>query len=170
LQQVERANGWDRGWNFKGMGQFGNAFSPLDSQIVALGHAGDRRAVSVILEKLKLLAATSEFSHYRAAALALELLRDPAAAGALAEALRQPGIAGHAHLSIDVAIADETPGGTNSEQTRRESLREIALARALYRCGDSAGLGEKTLRQYTHDLRGHLARHAQAVLEEGKKE
>ena len=43
------------------------------------------------------------------------------------------------------------------------------LARALYRCGDQEGLGEKILRQYAQDLRGHLARHAQAVLAEGKR-
>ena len=57
------------------------------------------------------------------------------------------------------------PGGTNAEQTRRESLRELLLARALYRCGDHNGLGKKILQQYTQDLRGHLSRHAQAVLE-----
>ena len=44
-------------------------------------------------------------------------------------------------------------------------LREITLARALYRCGDYQGLGRKILESYTHDLRGHLARHAKAVLE-----
>ncbi|HYW79849.1 MAG TPA: hypothetical protein VE890_09750, partial [Thermoguttaceae bacterium] len=60
----------------------------------------------------------------------------------------------------------ETPGGTNAEQTRRVSLRELMLARALYRCGDYEGLGEEILRTYTKDLRGHLARHAKAVLEE----
>ena len=32
------------------------------------------------------------------------------------------------------------------------------LARALYRCGDHDGVGEKILRDYTQDLRGHLAR------------
>jgi hypothetical protein len=42
-------------------------------------------------------------------------------------------------------------------------------ARALYRCGDHDGLGEKILKQYTQDLRGHLARHAQAVLKEGNR-
>jgi hypothetical protein len=43
-------------------------------------------------------------------------------------------------------------------------LRELYLARALYRCGDHDGLGEKTLRQFAQDLHGHYARHAQAVL------
>jgi hypothetical protein len=41
------------------------------------------------------------------------------------------------------------------------------LARALYRCGDHERLGETTLRRYAEDLRGHLARHAQAVLASG---
>jgi hypothetical protein len=40
------------------------------------------------------------------------------------------------------------------------------LARALYRCGDHGGLGEKTLRQFAQDVRGHFARHAAAVIEE----
>ena len=50
--------------------------------------------------------------------------------------------------------------------TRRESLRELFLARALYRLGDHNGVGAATLRAYATDLRGHLARHAQAVLNE----
>jgi hypothetical protein len=53
--------------------------------------------------------------------------------------------------------------------TRIESLREIMFARALYRCGDFEGVGENTLRACAQDLRGHLARHAPAVLETGKK-
>jgi len=53
-------------------------------------------------------------------------------------------------------------------QTRRDSIRELSLARALYRCGDYGGIGEQILRAYTEDLRGHLARHAQAVLNKGR--
>jgi hypothetical protein len=124
--------------------------------------------VPVIVEKLRLLSAESEFSHHRAVGLALELLGDPTAAGPLAELLARPGISGHVQTTIQEAILQETPGGTNAEQTRRESVRELLLARALYRCGDPNGRGRQILAAYTHDLRGHLARHAQAVLE--KKE
>ena len=70
--------------------------------------------------------------------------------------------------TVDIAKEKGAPGGTNSEQTRRESLRELMLARALYRCGDRDGLGEKILRDYIQDLRGHLARHAKAVLEQNE--
>jgi hypothetical protein len=44
------------------------------------------------------------------------------------------------------------------------ALRELIVARALYRCGDQRGLAEGILRQYEQDLQGPLARHAQAVL------
>lgn len=166
---VKDAAAWDKGWNYRGMGQFGAALSPLDSQIVALGRTGDRRAVPAIVEKLNLLSAKHDFSHHRAVGLALELIGDPAAAKPLAELLAKPGMTGYVHTGIDVAKQQGVPGGTNAEQTRRESLRELMLARALYRCGDYQGVGQKILEAYTHDLRGHLARHAKAVLEAGKK-
>jgi len=47
-------------------------------------------------------------------------------------------------------------------------LRELYLARALYRCGDYEGLGKKILKEYARDLRGHYARHAQTILKEKK--
>ena len=45
----------------------------------------------------------------------------------------------------------------------------LALARALYRCGDFDGVAEKVLKQYALDLRGVYALHATAVLKSGKK-
>ena len=50
--------------------------------------------------------------------------------------------------------------------TRNLSLRELVLARALYRCGDYKDIGKKILKEYARDLRGHYARHARAVLQE----
>jgi len=168
LAKVRSYEQWDEGWNYRGMGQFGAALSELDNLLVALGHAGNAKAVPVILDKLRQLDAQVAFSHHRAAGLALELLGDRSAAEPLAELLAKPGMTGHVHQTVQAAIEQGVPGGTNAEQTRRESLRELMLARALYRCGDRDGLGEKILRDYTQDLRGHLARHAAAVLAEGK--
>jgi hypothetical protein len=153
---------WDQGWPFKAMGQFGRDMSRLDSVILAMGRARDRRATPAIIAKVKLLDATQAFSHHRAVALALESLRDPAAAGPLAELLTKPGMTGHAVTSIAAA---QQPAVVKSEPSvRRDSLREIILARALYRCGDKDGLGKKILTEYASDLRGHYARHAAAVL------
>jgi len=168
--EVRDAAEWDRGWNYRGMGQFGTALSHLDNLIVALGRSGDRGALPVVFEKVELLTAEHDFSHHRAVALALELLGDPAAAEPLAKLLAKPNMSGHAHLTIRKAIDRGAPGGTNAEQTRRESLRELLLARALFRCGDHNGIGEKILTTYAKDLRGHLARHATAVLAAGAKE
>jgi len=100
------------------------------------------------------------------AARALELIGDPSAANPLAELLAKPGMSGQHHPDVETAIQRETPGGTNAEITRRESLRELLVARALYRCGDHEGIGRQILENYTTDLRGHLARHAKAVLDE----
>jgi len=50
---------------------------------------------------------------------------------------------------------------------RLAPLREIVLARALYRCGDWRGLGEQILSDYRQDIRGVFARHASAVLSMG---
>ena len=167
MSQVRSFPGWDRGWNYQGMGQFGTALGPLDNLIVIMGRTRDPQAVPVILEKLKLLSANDDFSHHRAAGLALELIGDQTAAEPLARLLAKPGMSGHVESSIEIVRQREAPGGTNAVTTRRESLRELLLARALYRCGDYQGVGKKILESYTKDLRGHLARHAKAVLEAG---
>jgi len=61
---------------------------------MALGRARrDRRAVPVIVEKMRLLTAEDDFSHHRAVSLALEMLGDPGAARPLADVLTQPAIA-----------------------------------------------------------------------------
>jgi hypothetical protein len=74
-----------------------------------------------------------------------------------------PGVSGHAFLEIDDVIK-RTPTNRNDNSTRNQSLRELIVARALYRCGDHNGVGEKILRQYAADYRGHYSRHAKAVL------
>jgi len=165
LLAVVKAKTWDKGWNFTGMGQFGASISPLDSLIIALGRTGDGRAVDVIVEKLGQLDVKSEFSHFRAVAMALETLAVPAAAKPLAELLIRPGMTGYAFADIEQAKRG-TPDSSADTSTRNQSLREIFLAQALYRCGDYEGLGEKILKEYARDLRGHYARHAYAVLKE----
>jgi len=167
MDEVRAAPNWDEGWDYRGMGQFGSALSPLDKKIVALGRARDEKALPVIFEKLALLSANHSFSHHRVVALALESIADPSAAGPLFELLGKPGMTGYVHSTIEVARELGACGGTNAVTTRRESIRELSLARALYRCGDYEGLGEKILCAYTRDLRGHIARHATAVLEQG---
>ncbi|MCX6910284.1 MAG: FAD-dependent oxidoreductase [Verrucomicrobia bacterium] len=162
---VSATAAWDEGWQFKAMGQFGASTSPLDSLIIALGRSRDPRALEPIVAKARLLTAESEFSHFRAVSLSLESLANPAAAKTLAELLQKPDIGGHAVNNITAALAKIPASGTDNTG-RGSALRELFLARALYRCGDCGGLGEKTLRAYTEDLHGHYARHAQAILKQ----
>ena len=164
LLKETQSREWDDGWRFRGMGQFGPSISPVDSLIIALSRTKDKRALKPILEKTKTLSPKDALSHHRAVAIALETLGDPSAAQPLAELLQKPGMSGYAYTSIDKA-RKMTPAGAPTDNLSREySLRELILARALYRCGDYEGLGEKILKQYEQDLRGHYARHAHAVL------
>jgi len=165
LAEAVEARDWDKGWNYTGMGQYGASLSELDSLIVALGRTRSEQALDPILEKVKQLDVESEFSHCRAVAIALETLGDTAAAGPLAEFLKKPGITGHAFTNIEVAMR-RTPPGPEDTLTRNLSLRELVLARALYRCGDYENIGKNILKEYAYDLRGHYARHAGAVLKE----
>jgi hypothetical protein len=159
------SRGWDQGWRYTGMGQFGGALSAVDRYIVAMGRTRDKRALDAIFRKAESLTAESEFSHHRAVALALESIGDPRAASVLAKLLSQPGMRGHATTTVQQA-GKRSGDDVNDTNTRGLSIRELGLARALYRCGDKDGLGKAILTEYARDLRGHVARHARAVLED----
>jgi len=158
---------WDKGWRYTGMGQFGASMSPLDSYIIAAGRTRDKRSLDVILKKAEQLDSTSEFSHFRAIALALEYIGDPKACPTLAKLLKKPGISGNAITDIKTAILKNPQSATDTSM-RNAALTELVLARALYRCGDYNDIGKKILAEYARDLHGHYARHASAVLNAGK--
>ena len=166
LETVKSQTEWDKGWNFRGMSNFGSPSSQLDKDIMMLGRLKSKAAVPLIVEKLNMLKAKDEFSHHRACYLALEEIGDKSAAKALAEHLKKPGMQGHATLTIDEAVkADKTDPNVNlAEESRRSALRETGAARALYHLGDYEGLGKKILEQYSKDLRGHFARNAAEIL------
>ena len=172
IEEVRKHKEWDPGWNYRSGGQYGYAMSPLDNLIVLLGYSGSKKALPVILEKAEMLDAEKDFSHHRAVGLALERLGDPRAAETLAKLLSKPDMQGYAHTTLE-KVRELDPSrelDVNAIVSRRVSLRELVLARALFRCGDYNGLGEKILGQYANDLRGHIARHAKAVLEETKQQ
>lgn len=168
LIQAVSGREWDQGWKYTGMGQYGPSMSVLDSLIIALGRTGRAEALEPIAAKVRQLGSGDVLSHHRAVAMALETLADPAAAQPLAELLQKPGMTGYAYRNLDAATRN-IPPSPEDNSTRETSLRELILARALYRCGDHDGLGEKILREYAQDLRGHYARHALAVLKQGQR-
>jgi len=164
------ARPWDAGWNYRGMGQFGMSLSEVDALLMALGRVGGPGAWPILLEKIETLPADPDFSHCRAVAEACEQLArrhpDPRAAPALAGLLGAPALRGHAQPTIASAQAALTDH-PNETEVRNRALREIHLARALFRTGDHEALGRRTLEAYARDLRGPFARHARAVLEAG---
>ncbi len=164
LMQHVKETGWDKGWNFRGGGQYGGSMSPLDSKIITLGLIGDKRALEVILPKVEQMDASSEFSHHRAVAEALANLPDLRGAEALGRLLSKPGMTGY-NVTEGKVMADPV----NFETDRSLPLRELVLARGLYLSGDWNGLGRQLLTAYANDLRGVYARHAQAVLRTEQK-
>jgi len=166
IDEVKKMS-WDKGWNFRGMGQFGRSVSWVDSYIIALGRAKSKKALPVLIEKARQLTDKSEFSHIRALSLAFEAINDPAGAPVLAYILSISGMSGHA-ISMDNAKNTFptfiTYASSAGDKERNKVLRELSLARALYRLGDHEGVGEKILKAYARDPRGMYANHAKLVL------
>ncbi len=157
---------WDKGWNFRGMGQFNRSVSWVDSYAIALGRCRSKAAVPALIAKANELTDKSRYSHFRAIALAFEGIGDRAAIPVLADILRRDGIAGHwQEMSANPPVI---PGYQNplGDRERTLSLREICIARALFRLGDTSdGLGRRILEAYAQDPRRAYAKHAQLVLD-----
>lgn len=163
---VDSFEKWDKGWNFTGMGQFGMSMSYLDCLVIALGKSRKQDAIPSVIRLAKMLTPESEFSHFRAVAIAFETLGSETPAKTIFELLQMKGMTGHAMTNIQKAIRDTPASGTDTS-TRNNALREIILGRALFRCGDFNGLGNQILNDYAKDLRGHFYRHATGVLKMG---
>lgn len=163
LYDLLASTAWDEGWNYRGMGQFGESMSRADAQIIALGRCGTEEMAGPLVRLAAELDGDAAFSHCRALALAAAGLKSPELTGAIAGLLDRPGISGHAFDSIEALLTD-TDGDPTSTRFRNLALRELYLARGLFLAGDLAGRGRSLLESYTRDLRGHFARHAAAVL------
>ncbi len=164
-----RAGGWDEGWNFRGMHQFGASLSRLDVAVIALGRTRVPEAEEVVAEKIRALGADAAFSHARAVGVAAVCLRGAALAEPLRELLGRPGLRGHAVTSTEAARRGAVEE-RNENEARGLALRELYLARGLLACGDAGGGAREILETYARDLRGVFARHARELLEKGVPE
>lgn len=164
IRLLSAAPGWDAGWNYRGMGQFGRSVSPLDEIILLLALARVGEAKSAVLEKIGQLGDDPDLSHVRAVSVFCETLPDAEFAEALAEVLNQPKLSHHAWTTLDEELAD-IPEDSTDNTTRNQALRELYLARALLRCGDRNAMAATRLTRYMEDIRGHFARHARKILE-----
>lgn len=157
---------WDAGWNFRGMSQFGRSVSDVDSKLIALGRCRCVEAVPEIVRKAGELTADSDYSHFRALALAAEgcgvITKDRRKlAKALHRLLALPGVGGHSRRS-----PEPVPGFADAaaDAERNLVLRELAIAKALYGLGDHDGLGLRTLEAYRRDYRKVYANYVELIL------
>ena len=165
---------WDGGWEFKGMDQFGRSVSWLDSYMIALGRTKAKGAWSAVAPLAERLTAKDAYSHFRSVALAAESLADREAVPVLARLLQLPGVNGHSMKYVSGPV-ETIPGYKYftqrnlgiADKERGDCLRELCLARVLYRLGDTQdGLGRRTLEAYAADPRRAYANHAKLVLSE----
>ncbi|MFW6146514.1 MAG: FAD-dependent oxidoreductase [Planctomycetota bacterium] len=157
LQGVET---WDEKIFQGHMAEYAHLPTPVDSLLLALARCGDGRLRPHLRRLAERLTDDHTLSHYRAVAGAAVALGGDESVDLLAVILARDGMTGHALHAI-VPLHDKPV----HRRRRTPAFREITLARALYRCGDTPDrLGESILRDYTIDLRGLLARHARAVL------
>jgi hypothetical protein len=171
---------WDKGWEYRGMGQFGRPVSWLDSYIIALARSKSSRAAGAVAALAQKINGKSEYSHIRAVAMYFESIGEKKYASLLAEKLQLPEIAGN-YFSWEKNGAPAIPdyniynfrskkkdlcrGAAGvSDGERSSCLKELSLARALYRIGDKDGLGKRTLEAYAKDPRRAYAEHAKLVL------
>lgn len=131
--------------------------SDVESVLWLLGTPRDERAVAALVRKLEQCGTGgSSFSHLRAVTRGLGRIGSPAAAPALAEFLRRPGVQGHVDVRGD-------PQSLKSDQFVKSYI-ELFAAGALVRCGDQDGLGRAILDAYLDDWRGIFVRYAGHVL------
>ena len=163
LNAVNSHSEWDTGWHYTGMGQFGPCMSRLDSLIIALGNTRKKEALPAIVAHAGRLKAESSFSHFRSVCMAVETIGDSAAAPVLAGIIVSCNLRSEA--VTDYRKARNAVNGNNEDTSiRNRVLKELHLARALYRCGDHNQLGKTILTEYANDLHAHYARHAELIM------
>lgn len=166
IAEVDAKNEWDEGCPYTSGRDVGNVFSDLDRLIIALGYSRDPRALEPVLRKTDILEPTTVLSHYKAITLALRHLRSRRAIGPLAKLFAKPGFRGHA-VTNPVGSEYDAVGlsARRSFGQLNAAFKELIIAATLYQCGDDKDMGRRILEQYSHDVNGHFARYAQAVLD-----
>ncbi len=170
--EVKKYKEWDEGWHFTGHG-YEPRFGDLDRHIFSLGLTKNEAGMSTLLEKAEVLKPDDYFSHFRAIAVAFENIKSDKARDVLAKLLEMESMQGYDMDDYKDALAKvdlEKKSSVYNRDTviRNKELKEIFLARALYRCGDKNGLGKEILTNYAKGLNAIYAAHAWAILNEGE--
>lgn len=133
---------------------------------IAAGRTKAKAVEGPIRRRIDRLTADSTITQYRMATLAAEAYASSALAEPLAAALERPGVGGWARAKPE-ELGPMGGYGVGPEIDR--CTKELALARALWACGDCRGLARRTLESYAADPRGIFAEHASHVLRRSAK-
>ena len=168
LAALRDAPAWDEGWNYRGMGQYCRSLSPLDDVLVCLGRISSAKAAPDALRLAATITTDTELSHIRALALYAEGVAKNAKLRPLLAKELSRLLASFEPIHVWETLPDELadiPESSTDTLTRNVSLKELFLARALYRLGDdSKKSASKALRAYAFDIRGQFAAAAAAIL------
>ena len=176
LRAVSGKSGWGKGYGLTEHRATKNTFVEIDRLVIALGFTRSPEARPVLLEKLALLDADGELSHFKAICLALRLQKHESFARPLAALLDKPKMSGHARDAVyytERSDGDDPlrvsrrarEGGDPNRNGLNSKFRELLVAALLFECGDVDGKGRAILEAYTRDVHGHFARYARYVLD-----
>ena len=169
MAALDQRGDWGAGYGLTSDRESNNTFSETDRIVIALGYAGAPEGKEPLARMLGRLRPESAASHFIAAAMALHRLgRTDRAVEPLARLFEQPNFAGHAQAQpVDEkrkVLADRDTASDRPDTSLNAACKELLAADMLVLCGDSNGLGRKSLERYAQGLNGVLARYAQEAL------
>lgn len=144
---IESVDGWDKGWEYRGMGQFGFAVSPLDARIIALSRIADGSEKKGVLRLLEKLESSDAFSHFRALSLILSSSPQKEAVPFLEKLLDLPELKECVELSFKEIVDRNTPDPCENFQ-RTCQLKEFYLLKALAACDPENALAAERQKRY----------------------
>lgn len=162
---------WSKGFDFRGLGNYGRQTAPVDYLVYTLARSGDSAAVTPVLKTLmaKLVASdgsSAKLSHFRMMTQAAEALASRELCDALAAAVaRGNAVSGWAVEDVSKVPAHDANGKDNKtdDLERTRSLIELSVARTLFRAGNDDG--RRMLESYLGDPRTIYASYASLALE-----
>ena len=160
---------WTKGFDFRGLGNYGRQTAPVDYLMHTLVKSGDRDVVvPVLADMIAKLGPSAKLSHFRILTRAVDDLKAPELKSALSDVVsRSASLTNKTVSSVAAIPAHDVSGGDNSadDSERTRCIVELALARALHNAGDETGTA--ILTAYLDDVRTIYADYAALVLAAG---